>query len=354
MWPLPLSQVTTDIRLTFNPQSFKFTPVLSSALADCKPLEFAFKKYNNQFLFKTIEGITPIPDPNFQLISEVIVTVTGGNSGENECSNYPRLSDNPSVYENCMFCHSFYRTKNSKKKFVFLDNISIVREGVANIRAGTVWGALRGIETFSQLIWSNDGYNIEDGPLHFYINVTSINDYPRFSHRGLMIDSARHYQHENIFYEIMDGMMYNKLNVLHWHITDDQSFPFVSRVFPDLSAKARLLSQRKSNRILKFSKIRSNGRFLQGAYSSKHVYSPDAVQRIIEAGRMRGIRVMLELDTPGHTFSLGKSYPGKIDKKQHFLLLNIGSVFRATNPMLWCSWSTRYSIAGSSRRQRKS
>lgn len=134
----------------------------------------------------------------------------------------------------------YWRTVN-KNIYIFLDNIVIEQEGVANIKAETVWGALRGIETFSQLIWSNDGYNVEEGPLHFYINVTSINDFPRFSHRGLMIDSARHYQPESIFYEILDGMMYNKLNVLHWHITDDQSFPFVSTVFPDLSAKARLI-----------------------------------------------------------------------------------------------------------------
>lgn len=103
MWPLPFSHVTTEKRLTFNPSSFKFAPVLSTPLSDCKPLEFAIEKYDNQFLFRTVEGITPIPDPNFQTISVVRVTVTGGVNGENECSNYPRLSDSPSVYEHCEF-----------------------------------------------------------------------------------------------------------------------------------------------------------------------------------------------------------------------------------------------------------
>lgn len=139
-------------------------------------------------------------------------------------------------------CFCFLANLQNKKTFNFLDNIIIQHERIANIEAETIWGALRGIETFSQLIWSNDGYNIDEGPLHFYINTTSINDFPRFSHRGLMIDSARHYQLESTFYNILDGMMYNKLNVLHWHITDDQSFPFVSNVFPDLSAKASIFS----------------------------------------------------------------------------------------------------------------
>lgn len=55
--------------------------------------------------------------------------------------------------------------------------------------------------------------------------------------------------------------------------------------------------------------------FQQGAYSPKHVYNPDTIRRIIEAGRLRGIRVMFELDTPGHTFSMGKSHPGKYGHK---------------------------------------
>jgi hexosaminidase len=65
--------------------------------------------------------------------------------------------------------------------------------GTAAIEAETVWGALRGVETFSQLIWNNDNYEIDSGPLHFYINATTINDYPRFSHRGLMIDTGNKY-----------------------------------------------------------------------------------------------------------------------------------------------------------------
>jgi len=109
--------------------------------------------------------------------------------------------------------------------------LKLDNSGEIKIRSETVWGALRGIETFSQIIWGSE----RDGIRHYYMNSTTIYDWPRFPHRGLMIDSARHYLPERIFYQILDGMMYNKLNVLHWHITDDQSFPFVSQRFPQLS-----------------------------------------------------------------------------------------------------------------------
>lgn len=104
-------------------------------------------------------------------------------------------------------------------------------EGRAKIISKTVWGALRGLETFSQLIWNNGESN------QHFVNETVIRDFPRFPHRGLMIDSARHFLPVPIIEQVMESMSYNKLNVLHWHIVDDQSFPFVSVRYPELSKK---------------------------------------------------------------------------------------------------------------------
>lgn len=96
------------------------------------------------------------------------------------------------------------------------------------------------------------------------------------------MDTSRHFIHPDTIKKILDGMSYNKLNVFHWHIVDDQSFPFASLVYPELSAK--------------------------GAYRADLVYTPQLVEDIIEFARMRGIRVIPEFDTPGHTRSWGVAH----------------------------------------------
>ncbi|KHJ92046.1 glycosyl hydrolase family 20, domain 2 [Oesophagostomum dentatum] len=158
----------------------------------------------------------------------------------------------------------------------------------ATISAETVWGAIRGIDSLSQLIFydrSKSKYNIRTVEIH---------DFPRFPVRGVMIDTSRHYLSTKIIKRQLDIMAMNKMNVLHWHVVDSESFPFVSRKFPNLSTV--------------------------GAYSPKHLYSPTDVQEIIEFARIRGIRVIPEFDLPGHTGSW-RGQPGLLtecyDKAGH-------------------------------------
>ncbi|GAA54881.1 hexosaminidase [Clonorchis sinensis] len=113
------------------------------------------------------------------------------------------------------------------------------------------------------------------------IKSQEIIDKPKFPHRGFLIDSSRHYLPVANILQFLDAMAMVKMNVLHWHIVDDQSFPFVSCKFPNLSAK--------------------------GSYDPIHyVYSRNDVHRILDYSRKLGIRVMPEFDTPGHTLSWGE------------------------------------------------
>ena len=164
------------------------------------------------------------------------------------------------------------------------ENYTLVIPGggaaAATLDAATVYGALRGLETFSQLVlfnFSSSTYSVAGVPL-------TVVDAPRFTHRGIMADTSRHFLTVAMLYRLLDSMSYAKLNVLHWHIVDDQSFPMEVNSYPNLQGL--------------------------GAYSARERYSRLDAADLVEYARLRGIRVMLEIDTPSHTACWCRGYPG--------------------------------------------
>lgn len=155
-------------------------------------------------------------------------------------------------------------------------HLSVSMKGIF-INAKETWGALRALESLSQLMWRTRSGRI-------FINETKIQDQPRFKHRGIMLDTARHFIPKDVILKNMEAMVMNKMNVLHWHITDDQSFPLITDNHPEFAQ--------------------------HGAYDPVYkVYRPDDVKEIIEYGRVRGIRIVPEIDSPSHTLSWRKSHP---------------------------------------------
>ena len=112
-------------------------------------------------------------------------------------------------------------------------------------------------------------YEVGGAPWH-------IADAPRFAHRGLMIDTARHFEPLAAVRAIVDSLAYAKLNVLHWHMVDIQSFPFESRSSP---------------------------RLWEGAFAPSQRYTQADVAAVVEHARLRGVRVIVEFDMPGHAAS---------------------------------------------------
>lgn len=107
----------------------------------------------------------------------------------------------------------------------------VVRDGsllMATIRAHNFFGARHGMETLSQLAWWN-------GETVCILDNVHIEDAPRFRHRGLMIDTARNFMSVDALMATVDAMAANKLNVLHWHMTDSNSFPLELRGFPHMA-----------------------------------------------------------------------------------------------------------------------
>ena len=131
--------------------------------------------------------------------------------------------------------------------------------------------------------------------LSFLYHEIVISDRPFYQHRGFLIDTSRHYLTMQVIMKHLDAMEMVKLNVLHWHIIDDQSFPFQSKTYPKLSQF--------------------------GAFNPEtHIYTHRDVENVIEEARLRGIRVIPEFDIPAHTRSWVKGHPELYNDCSHKII----------------------------------
>jgi hexosaminidase len=143
----------------------------------------------------------------------------------------------------------------------------------AALTAPNALGALHGLQTFLQLI--------EPTSAGFAVPVITIEDRPRFPWRGLLIDVSRHFLSIEVLKRNLDAMAAVKLNVLHWHLSDDEGFRVESKRFPKLQ------------------KLGSEGQY----------YTQAEIRDLVAYARDRGIRVVPEFDMPGHSRSWIAAYP---------------------------------------------
>jgi hexosaminidase len=148
-----------------------------------------------------------------------------------------------------------------------------VTDSGAQLTAPTTLGALHGLQTFLQLVTIT--------PNGFVASAVTIKDQPRFPWRGTLIDVSRHFIPIDVLKRNLDGMAAVKMNVLHWHLSDDQGFRAESKVFPKLTGMG------------------SDGMF----------YTQAEIRELIQYAHDRGIRVVPEFDMPGHSRSWVIGYP---------------------------------------------
>ena len=148
-----------------------------------------------------------------------------------------------------------------------------VADAGAKLTAPTELGVIRGLQTFLQLV--------QITPTGFAVPVVTIKDQPRLPWRGMLIDVSRHFIPIDVLKRNLDGMAAVKMNVLHWHLSDDQGFRVESRKFPKLTGSG------------------SDGQF----------YTQEEIRDVIAYAHDRGIRIVPEFDMPGHSRSWFLGYP---------------------------------------------
>ena len=169
------------------------------------------------------------------------------------------------------------RAENAGRKVQELDEDESYTLEITTLRATltapNALGVLHGLQTFLQLI--------EPTPAGFAVPVITIRDQPRFAWRGLLIDVSRHFIPIEVLERNLDGMAAVKMNVLHWHLSDDEGFRVESKRFPKLQ------------------ELGSEGQY----------YTQSEIRDFVAYARDRGIRVVPEFDMPGHSRSWMAGYP---------------------------------------------
>jgi len=163
-----------------------------------------------------------------------------------------------------------------------------------SIAANTTIGAIRGLETLLQLIASdNKGY---------FFKGIDIKDEPRFPWRGLLISQPYHFMPMDVIKRTLDAMAAVKMNVLHFYISDDQGYRIESKVYPRLHELA------------------SDGMY----------FTHEQVREMVQYAHQRGIRVVPEIDVPGHSTAMIYAYPHLASVQRDYKLQDHWGVFDPT------------------------
>lgn len=170
----------------------------------------------------------------------------------------------------------------------------LVTNSKITIIAITDLGVLHALETLLQLVNNNE--------TSFYFQEASIKDSPRFTWRGLMIDVARHFQPVDVIKRNLDAMAAVKMNVFHWHLTDDQGFRIESKTHPKLH------------------ELGSDGLY----------FTQNQIKDIVQYASDRGIRVVPEVDVPGHATAIVTAYPEIASKDTIYSIERNSGIFHPT------------------------
>ena len=177
---------------------------------------------------------------------------------------------------------TFEKTENIFRK----DEYEIeIKDGNFSVKFSDEQGKFYAEKTIEQL--KNSGEKLPD---------CIIKDSPQFSHRGFMLDPCRHFLTVDETKKIIDAAAYLKMNVFHWHLSDDQGFRIESKKFPLLN---QIGSHRKNSLF-----GRTNEGKAHGGY-----FTQDEIKDVVSYCKERHIEVIPEIDLPGHTIAIIASYP---------------------------------------------
>lgn len=181
------------------------------------------------------------------------------------------------------------------KKDEYILNVS---ENIIKIKSSTESGIFYSLQTIKQIIQVKNKTVM--------LPCCKIHDYPRFEWRGFMLDESRHFFGKEFVKQTLDMMALNKMNVFHWHLTDDQGWRIEIKKYPLLTSKGSI---RKATPLSIESMNDETLSWDKSEYGKGLYYTQKDILEIVSYAKERFIEIVPEIDMPGHLSAAISCYP---------------------------------------------
>jgi hexosaminidase len=174
-----------------------------------------------------------------------------------------------------------------------------ISKSCITISANTKTGIIYGVQTLRQLI-RREGAQL-------LTQTGTITDYPTFGWRAFMLDESRHFFGMKIVKQLLDEMSALKMNTFNWHLTDSEGWRMEIKKWPQLTEKG---AQRNFT-LLANKRITPTTapKYWKYYYPLRAYYTQDEIREVVDYAARRGIRIVPEMEMPGHCAAAIAAYP---------------------------------------------
>ena len=181
-------------------------------------------------------------------------------------------------------------------------SLLIGKDNGIHLKAPTTSGLFYGFQTFKQLC--DPSLEKKESNVNTKISNCEINDAPRFPYRGMHLDVSRHFFDITFIKTYIDMIAFHKMNVFHWHLTDDNGWRIEIKKYPGLTDKSAWRVDRRHEPWKEWSPIKPNEKATYGGF-----YTQDEIREVVQYAAKKNILVIPEIEMPGHTSEVFAAYP---------------------------------------------
>ena len=195
-------------------------------------------------------------------------------------------------------------------------SLNVGKNNSIELKASTSSGLFYGFQTFRQLCDPELEKNVTKD---LFIQNCEILDMPKFEYRGMHLDVSRHFFDVNFIKTYLDMISFHKMNVFHWHLTDDNGWRIEIDKYPELTKTAAWRVDRRHEPWKEWSPIKKNEKATYGGF-----YTKEEIKEVIKYASDRHIKVIPEIEMPGHTSEVFSAYP-ELSCNGKYIPVNPGS-----------------------------